>query len=327
MTKELRVKERRAFEIMLVILVLGMAALMHRMGAHKGVVLNLYYLPIVLSGYHLGRHSAGVLAFFSTLGVAIVCSLDGACLGTYNAPVMTVLALSIWAATLGLAAILVGTLCDERKATMKELHEAYVGVVEVVAQYLKGADTRAKTFTVRVAEWSQNVAAEMGLDAQEIDDIRVGVLLGDLGDIEVTTKLLNHAVNAIESGSAKSGKYTFLGTDLADSLGGVLTRAASLMLNQDDTVRECLAGAGESATPDIPVGAKIIRAVRHYLTLTTDDAGGTKMPAAAAIRELREDTLGGYDPEVIAAIERVVKRLAGAPSRSGRRQEPAVPAH
>jgi response regulator RpfG family c-di-GMP phosphodiesterase len=236
------------------------------------------------------------------------------------------LALSIWAAALGLAAILVGTLCDERKATLGELHEAYVGVIEVIAQYLKGADQRAKTLTGRAAQLSQSVAAEMGLDSQETDDIRVGVLLSDLGDIEVTTKLLNRAVNAIEAHPGKTDKYTFLGTDLADSLGGVLTRAASLMLNQDDTIRECLAGAGESATPDIPVGAKIIRAVRQYLTLTTDDAGGTRMSSAAAIQELREDSLGGYDSHVIAAIERVVQRSAAAQARSGQRQEPALQA-
>ena len=326
MNKGLRIKERRIFEIMLVVLVLGMAALMHRMGVHKGVVLNLYYLPIVLSGYHLGRHSAGILAFFSTLGVAIVCSLDGACLGVYNTPAMTVLALSVWAATLGLAAILVGTLCDERKATLAELHEAYVGVIEVIAQYLKGADDRVKTLTVRAAQLSQSVAAEMGLDAQEGDDIRVGVLLGDLGDVEVTTKLLNRAVNAMEAEPSQASKYTFMGTDLVDSLGGVLTRAASLMLNQDDTIRECLAGGGESAPPDIPVGAKIIRAVRQYVTLTMDVAGGTKMSSADAIREMREDTLGGYDPHVVAAIERVVQRPTTAHPRAGQRPEPALQA-
>ena len=44
------------------------------------------------------------------------------------------LTLAIWSGVLGLASILTGTLSDERTAKITELHDAYVGVVEVLSR-------------------------------------------------------------------------------------------------------------------------------------------------------------------------------------------------
>ena len=41
-----------------------------------------------------------------------------------------------------MTALLVGSLSDERKAKVRELHEAYVGVVEVLSKYLQSANPR-----------------------------------------------------------------------------------------------------------------------------------------------------------------------------------------
>ena len=55
----------------------------------------------------------------------------------YVSPMVIYLILGVWGAVLGLSAILVGTLCDERAARINELHEAYVGVAEVLSRYMQ----------------------------------------------------------------------------------------------------------------------------------------------------------------------------------------------
>jgi hypothetical protein len=306
-------KDRRFLEIMLVVLVGATAALGYRMGAHKVVILNLFYLPIVLSGYYLGRQAAGVLAVFSVLAMTIVTAMDSTGFAAHTSPVMVGLVLTVWAGALGLTAILIGTLCDERASTLQELHEAYVGVVEVVTKYLQGSDVRAKTQSTRIAELSQQVAEQMGLTPKQVDDIRVGVLLRDLGDVEVTTKLLGRALGALETKPATGRKYTFLGTELVHSLGSVLTDAAPLILSQEDTVQDCLAGVDDGKSSDIPVGSRIIRAVRAYDTLASSES--TQLSPAEILRKLRQDTLTRHDPEVLDALQQVVSRPASVAQR------------
>ncbi len=301
-------KDRVILEVMLVIVTVGMTFLLYRMGGYRLVVLNLFYLPIVLSGYYLGRTNAGVLALLSVLTVTIATTMDSTGFAAYSSPIMIGLALTVWAASLGLTAILVGTLCDERAKTVEELHAAYVGVVEVLSRYLQSANPQVKARSTRVAELGQKVASEMKLPRKEIDDIRVGALLYDLGNVEITTQVLSKAVDTVEADPTKASTFTFLGTDLVHSLGSVLSGALPLLLNQDDAVRECLTAEEDKASGDIPVGAKIIRAVRAYDALVANNTGDPGTTPHNAVQELRRDIASGFDPDVLDAIERCVRR-------------------
>ncbi len=301
-------KDRTVLEVMLIIVTIGLTFLVYRMGGHKIVVLNLFYLPIVLSGYFLGRIHAGLLALLSVLAVTIATTLDSTGMAAYSSPVMVGLALTVWAAALGLIAILVGTLCDQRTKTVEELHAAYIGVVEVLSRYLQSANPKTIARRTRIAELSRAVSKELKLSRKEIDDVGVAALLYDLGNLEITTQVLGKAVDALEVESEKGGAHTFLGADLIHSLGEVLKGAMPLLLNQDDAVRECLSTEEDTASEDIPIGARIIRAVRAYDALTAGDADSPKAAHDNSLQELRKDIASGFDPDVLDAIGRCLQR-------------------
>ncbi len=309
-------KDRSAFEIMMVIVTLGMTYLVYQMGGFKLVALNLFFLPIVLAGYYLGRTSAGVLALFCALSVTIATTLDPSGFAAYTHPIMVGLALTVWAAVLGLTAILVGTLCDERAAKVDELHEAYVGVVEVLAKYLQSGNPKVKTRAIRIAELCQSVAEDMKLSRKQVDDIRVGALLYDLGNVEITTKVLSRAVDSLEANRDRTDKHTFLGADLVHSLGGVLHGAVPLVLNQENSAHEGLGMDDESTSGEIPLGAKLIRAVRALDAVVYCDASEAKTSLEKGLFEIRK--LKEHDSEVLNALERTCKRLAHAAVSEGR---------
>ena len=307
-------KDYGVFEIMLIVVTLGMTYLLSQMGGYKMVALNLYFLPIVLSGYYLGRTSAGVLALFCALSVTVATTLDSTGFAAYTNPVAVGLALTVWAAVLGLTAILVGTLCDERAAKVDELHDAYVGVVEVLSKYLQSGHPKIKARSVRIAEMCQLAAEEMKLSRKQIDDIRVGALLHDLGNVEITTKLISKAVDTLEADPTRSDKHTFLGMDLVHSLGVVLHGAVPLLMNQDDPARDGLAMEDEVECGEVPLGARIIRAVRAFDALTVGDSGETKCSSGRALLELRKAPSGEFDDEVLNAIERMTRQSLTASS-------------
>lgn len=295
-------KNRRVFEIMLIVVVLGMAGLYTQMGPHRSTVLHLFFLPVVLSGYFLGRTSAGVLALLCALCVTIASSVLPTGFAAMQTPLMMGLALTVWGGVLGLTAILAGTLCDERATTVDELHKAYVGVVEVLAKYLQGGNPRVKARSVRLGELSQLVAERLGLPQKQTDDIRVAAMLYQLGNVEITTQVISKAFDALDPADSR---HTFLGTELVHSLGSVLEGALPLLANQDDDVRDYLRADDNSQSRDMPLGARVIRAVRAY-DKATGIGGDPDQVHAHAIRHLQVQFPA--DHTIIDAIDAVARR-------------------
>jgi HD-GYP domain-containing protein (c-di-GMP phosphodiesterase class II) len=148
---------------------------------------------------------------------------------------------------------------------------------------------------------SQLVAEELRLPRKQVDDIRVAALLHEMGNTEITAKIINRAFGQLEQcGEA----HTFRGTELVRSLGGVLEGALPLLVIQDDAVSDYLAQQTQAATAEMPIGARIIRAVRVY-----DDSvqPGTHGDAAATIQRMAADLAAGYGGNVVKALERVVQ--------------------
>ncbi len=307
-------KDRLFFEIMLILLALAMTCLLHELGGYKMVILNLYFLPVVLSGYYLGRTSAGVLALFSAISVSVVTTLDSNGFAAFDSPIMVGLAVTVWAAVLGLTALLVGSLCDERASKVDELQDAYIGVVEVLSKYLQSANPRHKARSVRVAELSQSIATEMDLSPNDCEDIRVAALLHDIGNVEITTQLIHRAMDSLEEQPTRGDKHTVLGAELVHSLGSVLRGAVPLLSTQDDGMPGCLVGGQELPSIGAPVGARIIQAARGYDALVDSNFGVERGKPDEAVAQLRKDRLGNHDPQVLDALERLLHHGGGRPA-------------
>lgn len=296
---------KRVLDSMLIAVVLGMTTLFYLLGEHKLVALHLFFLPVVLCGYYLGRGYAGLLALFSALAVSIAATLDSRGVAALDSPVMIGLALTVWAAALGLSAILIGTLCDQRARTVNELHKAYVGVVDVLSTYLQSANPGARDRSQRIVDLSQRVAFELKLPRKQMDDIRVAALLHDLEDVEITTQMISKAVHTLDSGSNHAASHTFLGTELVQSLSGVLDSALPLIVSQSHAASECWSTVEQEDGDNAPIGARVIAAVRAYDALIDRADGQEARDPASAVAEMRGLHCDSND-DVINALEHVV---------------------
>jgi hypothetical protein len=305
-------KNQFVLEIVLVLTAAALTCVLYRTVGYKMIVLNLFYLPVVLAGFFLGRYRAGVLALFSVIAASLIAVLDISNFAAFTSPIIIGLSLTVWGAVLGLTALLVGTLSDEHAAKLVELHEAHVGVIEVLSRYLQSGDPKLRARSHRVAALSQRVAATMKLSTKEIDDIRVAALLHDMENIEITAKVIRKAMGDLEvEQKGAASQHTFHGTDLVHSLGSVLTGAFPLLLNQS----ESLTLAEPAHASDMPFGAKIIRTVRAYDSLMESEWGRAGATPDQIIAELRRDTTADHHPAVLHALERTVSKSdASAPA-------------
>jgi len=300
-------KQERTLEICLVIISIGLATLLYQLRNNNLVVLNLFYLPVALGALFLGRYRAGVLTLFCVVAVLAVSMIKLGSSPSVGSPLVTALALTFWSAVMGLNALLIGTLSDERLANLRDLHDAHVGVVEVLSQYLTSADAELTVRAQRVADLSQRVAIELNLSPQEVADLRVAALLQDMGNFEVTTKVIRRAVDDLSRDPHRDqGVHTFCGSDFAQSLGRVLSGTLEVMAHHRDPLRLPGELDDRAATPELPLAAKILYTVRDYVRLADEGRGaGDQFDAADALDELRADVDAHHHRAVLLALERI----------------------
>ncbi|HEY4760495.1 MAG TPA: HD domain-containing phosphohydrolase [Thermoguttaceae bacterium] len=298
--------ERQQFlEIILIVICVALCALLYRVGNYRMVVLNLFYLPIVLAAFFLGRYRAGILALLSVICASVVIALNLNTFAASTSPLAIGLALTIWGAVMGINAILAGTLSDESTQKIDELHDAYLGVVEVLVRYLNSADPKLKDQAMRLSEISQQVAVQMRLSDTEIDNIRVAALLQDIDSIEVTARVIRKAVGDLTHDNRKKQlENTFHGRDLVQALGSVLTGALPLLVCHGESLNKVETDDGISSYVEPALGTKILRTVRRYLTLRSQDPRMTN--PRHAINVMKNDLEGSHHPAVIHALEQAL---------------------
>ena len=304
-----RIQSERRLEFMLFCIAGALTVLLYCVSGFKLVVLNLFYLPVVLTAFYLGKQKAGIMAFISVVMASVIAVNNLESFAPSMSPLVIGLALITWASTMGLVAIFVGTLSEEHSRKVEELQDAYLGVVEVLTHHLKGVDPELNDRSERVAEVSERVARQMRLSDKEVDDIRIAALLQDMDNIEVTARVIQRAVGGLREGSG--GQHTFHASDLVQSLGNVIRGALPLILNHTDRLCDEFADDFEGQA-DCPFGALIIRAVSEYDALVNGPRD--HLAAEDALNFLRADIDGEHHPAVLHALDQVTSDNPAAPA-------------
>ncbi|MBI1345979.1 hypothetical protein GC163_06790 [bacterium] len=296
--------QSRFIEVSLVLSIFGIGCLTHLMPTQKSTVLYLFFLAVILGGFFLGRYRAGVLALLSVVLTTIVVMSDFHSFLLPPHPLTVFLQLAVWAAVLGLAAVLVGTLSDDRELKRDEAREAQHGVVDVLRAYLQSINPRLQSQTQRVMEICDRLGKQLNLGEMELEDMRVAALLVDLEPVEITSRAIRQAVDQLQEDPSPR---TFAGSELVCSLGNVLTSAFPIAqwVTQDHRV----------SNPErrAPVTAEIIRAARAYdlrLHSTFRPADSTPLDVWQEMQQ--DDGLNLPDP-VLQALHRVI--TSGSTSR------------
>jgi len=299
-------KTQRLLEVILVIIVVALDCVLYQTAGFKLIVLNLFYLPVVLAAFFLGRYRAGILALFSVISASSIMAMNLNQFAAFATPNIVVLSLTIWGAVLGLTALLAGTLSDDRQQKMVELHEAHVGVVEVLSQYLHSANPKWKARSNRVAELSQQVARRLKLSSRELDDIRVAALLHDMENIEITSRVIRKAIGDLDDDSKNCSQHTFHGTDLVRSLGSVLSGALPLLADQRDALDVDAIGTEIPRHGETPFGARILQTVRAFDLIVNENPAYDDVSPWQALDELQTDASVRHHPAVLHALEQVI---------------------
>lgn len=277
----------------------------------KFIVLNFYYLPVLTAGYFLGRRIGVLTAVFSILAVVISLLLFPKYFGMDKDILRGISQLFSWGGFLILASFTVGTLYEKNEQKIKELKNAYIGVLEILSKYLESTDRYTKGHSVRVSELAMEIGKAMQLSRSEIENIRVAGLLHDIGKIEISGEILRKAAELSTEEKEIIEWHTVKGAYLLSAVGAVLKEVVPIVIAHHKYYSETLE-TNNGGLMKIPLGARVVAVADAYDAMTTDRPYRKGMPPWEAMQEIIANTGTQFDPMVVEAFKRIIsEKLEG----------------
>lgn len=294
------------FEKILVVIILIAALIGTYFIEEKSIVLNFYYLPVLASGYYLGRRLGVLTAVFSIL-IIIISSLVFEDRFFGNREFLNNLGQFLsWGGFLILSSIAVGTLYEQNERRLKDLKNAYIGVLEVLSKYLESTDRYTKGHSVRVSELAMEIGMAMDLPRGEVENVRVAGLLHDIGKIEISGEILRKAAQLTTEEREIVEEHTVKGAYLLTSVGSVLKEVVPIVVSHHKHFMDSIGGP-EKDVAGIPLGARIIAVADAFDAMTSDRSYRKGMPPWEAMEEIVKNSGKQFDPAVVDAFKHVAR--------------------
>jgi hypothetical protein len=227
------------------------------------------------------RASGGIGAAIGATGVLI--ALAARPLGLWALPVFTIPLLVTQFSIRRFATI---------RATSLQTIRALSRVTEVGGYVEPGHSRRVSTLSVALGH-------EVGLSEAELLDLEYAALMHDIGQLSFTDPIPGGATLVVAP--IERRRIAELGADIIRTTG-TLERVADIVERQADPYRH----AGEGADADLPVASRIIKVANAFDDLVGDRTD--RATSEAALERLRLGTAVEYDPRVVEALDRVLRR-------------------
>lgn len=292
------------FEIAVIVVLVAATAFMIFVVVNKVAFLNCFYIPVLVAGYLLGKKKGVLTGVVAVLLVALYSTLNPQLLSgsLIELPWVNVV---LWGSFLIITAYVVGSLYDAKEDTVRDLRQAYEGIVEILAKFIDAVDRYTKEHSVRVADLASRIAEQLKLSPAEIENVRVAGLLHDVGKIEVSIDVLRKAADLSEDEWEEIKSHTTRAHSVLRPVGGLLKEVIPLIV----THHEFFDGTGyhNLAAEEIPVGARILAVADAYDSMISDRPYRAGRSPWEAVQEIRKHSGTQFDPQVVSVFTSVIQ--------------------
>jgi hypothetical protein len=289
-------------EIWIILSMLGVAWMFNYTLASQYLLLGFYTLPAVLSAYLFGRRQAVLTAFASIILVGLVSYYNPGRFEQFNLAgvggVNQWYHIISWGCILLVTAYTMGTLYERNRNKVRELRQTYRGLLTILRQ-LVAQDEEEENHCFRVSIYATRIAMYMGLEKDELEDIRSAALMHDLGKLQASRSILRKAVSLNQDDQSPPSGTPSYEPLLRSPLGGVLP----MLLGH----HEQFESNGELSP--VPLGARILTVADVYDDLTVDSPYRKALPPEEAKETIVTGAGTRFDPEVVKAFVTAFNRM------------------
>jgi diguanylate cyclase (GGDEF)-like protein/putative nucleotidyltransferase with HDIG domain len=205
-----------------------------------------------------------------------------------------------------------GSGADGQPAARSALAPAVMETVSSLALAIDAKDPYTQGHSPKVANYAAMIAEGLGLKEDEIEQIRLGGMLHDIGKVGVPESILNKSgpLNPDEWEVMK--EHVSFGYRLLEPLH-TLADVRAMVLHH----HEMFDGTGYPegrAGEEIPLGARIIAIADAYDTINSDRTYKKARTAQAALAEIERCAGAQFDPQLVHIFAECIREYSKAPA-------------
>ncbi|NLC68833.1 MAG: HD-GYP domain-containing protein [Clostridiaceae bacterium] len=264
-------------------------------------VLNTFFISVVTSVFSRDRfldvffNDLKIMAnfYFSVTSISVAASLLYDEQAPYNILIL----------------VLPLIMTDQALQRYYSLHKETVETLNVLADIIDERDKNTYLHSLRVAEYSEKIAQELRLSSGAIDEIGTASRVHDIGKIILEDSILKNPGKLQDYEYAKIKQHPVIAHRLLKNLKPYQKGASYVLYHH-----ERMDGNGYPSNlhgRSIPIGARIIAVADCYDAMTSDRPYRKALPQRVAVEELRKNSGNQFDPLIVEAFIKVLKRDYG----------------
>jgi putative two-component system response regulator len=186
---------------------------------------------------------------------------------------------------------------------MIEMRKLFLGAIEALVSALEAKDKYTGGHSRRVTEIALALGKELGLSIPDMEDLRWGSLLHDIGKIAIDEAIQNKPDKLTREEYEHIMTHAHVGANIVGPVvNGKITKVIEHHHDHYDGsgLHQVIAGS------DIPLGARILAVADAFDAMISDRPYRSAMSVTEAVDEIKRCAGTQFDPVIVAAFFKTV---------------------